>query len=76
MGIYVLDKDSVIKQATQNLVEAGLLEPHEAPEIIQCLQHLSPMDLITILMESHSLRELAQEHGNFYPIDVSAISLN
>jgi len=71
---YFINRETVIKQTTQNMVEAGVIEPDDAELFVNELQQLDPKDLLTVLLESHGLREQAAESIEYYPI--GDISLN
>ena len=76
MDIYILDKDEVIKQILQNIVEASIISPSECKDYESYLQKLDPVKLIATLIESWCAREQALKPINFYPIDIKAISMN
>ena len=68
MDNCALDQESVIKQTVQNMVEAGVIKPSEDAILTAQLQHLDPKDLLTVLLESHILREQSIERISYYPI--------
>ncbi|KKN54533.1 hypothetical protein LCGC14_0591250 [marine sediment metagenome] len=72
----VVDRNSVIKQTIQNLVEAGVLLPDECKYYKLHLQKLSTNDLILELIAAQLLREQTPSPISFYPIDIEAISMN
>ena len=76
MDMIVLNKDSVVKQTIQNLVEAGVLRPSECSDHEAYLRQLDPKELIATLVESHDLRSNAPSPIMYYPIDMDAISKN
>ncbi len=76
MSIYILDRDAVIKQTVQNMIEAGLVKPEEYDLFTGQLQRLDPKDLVAVLLESHMFRESEPKRIKFYPIDMDAISKN
>lgn len=76
MCVYILSRDTLIKQTVQNMIEAGFILPNEAEMFTNQLLRLDPKDLLCALLESHDLREQAPERINFYPIDIDAISKN
>ena len=83
MNIYILDKDTVIKQVAQNMIEAGVVRPEEQRMFAEHLQQLDPRDLLAVLVESHNFREqfkdlpvVRQRATNSYPIDIDTISMN
>ena len=76
MSIYILDRDTAIKQTVQNMIEAGVVKPEEYKMLTEQLQQYDPKDLLTVLLESHNLREQEPKRIKFYPIDIDAISMN
>lgn len=76
MGILILDRDVVITQTVQNMIEAGVIKPEEQKMFTEQLQRLDPKDLLIALLESHNFREQAPKRVNFYPLDIDAISEN
>lgn len=76
MDIVRLDRESVVKQSAQNLIEAQVAKPEEYQMLTEALRKLDPKNLLTVLLESHKFREEAPERISFYPIDVDAISMN
>ena len=76
MSIHITDRDSVIKQTVQNMIEAGIVKPEEDKMFAAQLYCLDPKDLLTVLLESHNFREQAKEPIKYYPIDYGAISGN
>jgi len=76
MSIPLLERDSVIKQTAQNMIEAGIVKPEEYEFYTQLLEALDPKDLLAALVESHMFRESESKRIKFYPIDIDAISMN
>lgn len=72
----MLDRDNVIKQTVQNMIEAGVVKPEEQEMFTNQLQQLDPKDLLAALLESVKFREQEPKRIKFYPIDVDAISMN
>ena len=75
MPIY-LQRDTVILQTVQNMIEAGIVKPEEYKMFTEQLHQLDPKDLLTVLIESNNFREQSPERIKFYPIDIDAISIN
>ena len=76
MNILSLNRDSIIKQTVQNMIEAQIVKPEEDKKFTAQLQQLNPKDLLTVLLESHNFREQAKEHISYYPIDAESFSSN
>ncbi len=76
MNIYLVDRQSVITQTVQNMVEAGVLKPDEHELLTRQLQKLDSKDLLVALLDSWNLREEAPKYIDFYPINFDAISQN
>jgi len=66
--IAFIDRDTVIKQTVQNMIEAGVVKPDEYEMFTEQLYQLDPKDLVATLLESHNMREQAQDIIRFYPI--------
>ena len=76
MNILSLNRDSIIKQTVQNMIEAQIVKPEEDKKFTAQLQQLNPKDLLTVLLESHNFREQAKERISYYPIDIDDFSMN
>lgn len=76
MKAYILTRSLAIKQATQLLVEAGVIKPEEYTTYMAHLLTLDPKDLLAVLLEAWHLWTKSEYHINFYPIDKEGISNN
>ena len=76
MNIFILQRDTAIKQIVQNMVEAGVVKAEEDKQYTAQLQQLDPKDLLATLVESHMIREQMNGSISYYPIDYKAISSN
>jgi len=79
MNILVLNRNRVIKQTVQNMVEAGVVMPEEAEKFTEQLQQLDPKDLLAALLESHMMKDQLANPKDTRPMlttDVSDISMN
>ena len=68
MNILILQRDTVIRQTIQNMIEAQVIRPEEEDMLTEQLQQLDSRELIIVLVESHQFREQAQERIRWYPI--------
>lgn len=72
--MYFFDRENVESQTLRNLVESGEILPTNAQSALQAMKELSPKDLLTVLMESHMLKE---ERGkSCYYVEIKDICLN
>lgn len=70
----VTNRESIVKQTIQNLVEAGILLPHEVDQFTSLLESCSMESLLAALITSHQRKEDSPNTTAYYPI--SSISLN
>ena len=74
---FFITRDQVARQATQNLIDAGVLSVDEAQKYLSYTIKLNPEDLLSILLESHQIKEdVGNSNINSYPIDYLAINEN
>ena len=76
MSIYILNRQSIIKQTVQNMIEAGVILPEETDMFTGQLLKLSSNDLALALLESYNLREMYVAKQNYYQIDKEALCPN
>ena len=76
MSIYILNRQSIIKQTVQNMIEAGVILPEETDMFTGQLLRLSSEDLALALLESYNLREMYVAKQNYYQIDKEALCPN
>lgn len=79
MNRFLFQQDQVKLQIVQNLIEAGSMKPdlEQIVANLDVLDKLDPKDLLTVLLESHNLREEAIPGIPIsYPIDVRNIGRN
>jgi len=73
-------REQVSQQIIQNLIEAGEMSEDKAQEKLAELGTLDSKDLMTVLLESHNLREQRfKEHGSLYRyffVDVRSMGHN
>ena len=75
---FYIQREQIERQATQNLIDAGVLTQEEAKEFLGTMAKLDHKDLLAVLLESHQLKEDARV-GNpikSYPIDYLRIGNN
>lgn len=75
MRTFYVSRESIIKQAVQNMIEAGIVKPCEYDMFTEQLYRLDPKDLLTVLMESHQFREQLH-YTDFFPVDINAMCMN
>ena len=77
LNVYILSRNELQQQIVQNLHDGNLLIPGETEECIAKLKGMDMLTLIGLLMESHTLKEMYQEHHAYYPpIRVEDICIN
>ena len=76
MRVFILARDTAIKQAVQNLIESGVAKPDECDMLTKQLYKLDIKDLMTVIVESYELWKRLPRYVKFYPIDLEAMSMN
>ena len=76
MATVILNRDTVIRQTVQNMVEAGVISMDEADMFTDQLDSLDQKELLTVLIVSHNLKDASVKTINYYPIDMELISNN